>query len=42
MYFKVETDVAQNLINVFFLILTVTGPVQRMDFKKKKNIGVQG
>ena len=35
MYFKVETDVAQNLI-VFFLILTVTGPVQRMDFKWKK------
>ena len=35
-YFKIETDVDQNLINDFFLILTVWGPFYRKDFKLKK------
>ena len=36
MYFKTKTDVAQNLINKFFLILTVRRPFHRKDFKWKK------
>ena len=32
-YFKIETDVAQNLIDNFFLLLTVEGPFHRKDFK---------
>ena len=35
MYFKTETDVAQNVID-FFLILIVEGPFHRKDFKQKK------
>ena len=35
-YFKIETDVDQNQINDFFLILTVWGPFYRKDFKLKK------
>ena len=34
MYFKAETDVAQNLINDFFFpTLTVREPFHRKDFK---------
>ena len=33
---KTETDVAQNLIDDFFLTLTVRGTFHRMDFKWKK------
>ena len=29
-YFKIETDVDQNLVNDFFLILTVWGPVEKI------------
>ena len=36
-YFKIETDVAQNLIDFFSLILTVRGPFHRNDFKWKKH-----
>ena len=32
-YFKAETDVAQNLINYFFLTLTIRRPFLRKDFK---------
>ena len=32
-YFKVETDVAKNLIGYFFLTLTVGRPFHREDFK---------
>ena len=35
-YFKTETDVAQNLTDVFFLILTVRRPFHSKDFKWKK------
>ena len=35
-YFNTETDAAQNLINDFFLTLTVRGPFYRKDFKWKK------
>ena len=35
-YFKIETDVDQNLFNDFFLILTVWGPFYRKDFELKK------
>ena len=35
-YFKTETDVAQNLTDVFFLILTVRRPFHSKDFKLKK------
>ena len=37
--FKTETDVAQNLIDDFFLTLTVRGPFQSKDFRWKKNGG---
>ena len=36
-YFNTKTDVAQNLIDDFFLTLTVRGPFHRKDFKWKKN-----
>ena len=32
-YFKIETDANQNLINNFVLIVSVTGPFHRKDFK---------
>ena len=32
-YFKAETDVAQNLIDYFFLTFTVKRPFHREDFK---------
>ena len=32
-YFKIKTDVAQNLIDDFFLILTVRGTFHKKDFK---------
>ena len=35
-YFKTDTDAAQNLIDDFFLTLTVRGPFHRKDFKWKK------
>ena len=35
-YFKIETDVTQNLMDDFFFILTVRGPFHRKDFKWKK------
>ena len=35
-YFKIETDLAQNLIDDFFLILTVRGLSHRKDFKRKE------
>ena len=35
-YFNTKTDVAQNLIDDFFLTLTVRGPFHRKDFKWKK------
>ena len=35
-YFKKETNEVQNLIDDFFLTLTVTGPFYRKDFKWKK------
>ena len=38
-YFKIETDAAQNLINDFFLILTVGGPFHWKDFKWEKEGG---
>ena len=41
-YFKTETDVAQNLIDDFFLTLTVRGPFYRKNFKWKKNMEVRG
>ena len=34
--FQYKTDVAQNLIDGFFLTLTVREPFNRMDFKLKK------
>ena len=42
-YFKIETDVVQNLIiyTIFFLTLTERGPFHRKDFKWKK-IGGMG
>ena len=33
MYFKTETDIAQNLIDYFFLTLTVRRPFRRKNFK---------
>ena len=36
-YFKTETDVAQNLIDYFFLTLTVRRPFHRKDFKWRGN-----
>ena len=36
MYFNTKTDVAQNLIDDFFLTLTVRGPFHRKEFKWKK------
>ena len=38
-YLKTENDVAQNLINDFFLTLTVKGTCLRKDFKGKKMWG---
>ena len=35
-YFKTETDVAQNLIDYFFLTLTVRRPFHRKDFKWRR------
>ena len=35
-YFNTKPDVAQNLIDDFFLILNVRGPFRRKDFKWKK------
>ena len=32
-YFKTKTDAAQNLIDKFFLTLTVRGPFHKKDFK---------
>ena len=32
-YFNTKTDAAQNLIDDFFLTLTVRGPFHRKDFK---------
>ena len=32
-YFNTKTDVAQNLIDYFFVTLTVGGPFHRKDFK---------
>ena len=32
MYFRTETDLAQNLIDIFFLILTVRRPFHGKDF----------
>ena len=40
-YFNTKTDAAQNLIDDFFLTLTVRGPFHRKDFKWKK-VGVTG
>ena len=40
MYFKTETEIAQNLTDVFFfLTLTVRGPFHGKDFKWKKYWG---
>ena len=36
MYFNTKTDVAQNLINDFFLTFNVRGTFHRKDFKWKK------
>ena len=33
MYFKTETDIAQNLIDYFFLTLTVRRPFHKKNFK---------
>ena len=38
-YFKIETDVDQNLINDIFLILTVWGPFYRKGVELKKYDG---
>ena len=38
-YFKTKTDVAKNMIDDFFLTLTVRGPFHRKDFKWKKKWG---
>ena len=35
-YFKTETDIAQNLVDYFFLTLTVKGPFHGKGFKEKK------
>ena len=40
-YFKTETDVSQNLIDFFFLTLTVGRPFHWRDFRRK-NFGVKG
>ena len=32
-YFKIETDVAQNLIDFSFLTVTIRGLFHRIDFK---------
>ena len=40
-HFKTKTDVAQNLIDGFFLTLTARGSFHRKDFKQK-NIGGTG
>ena len=40
-YFKTENDVVQNLIDDFFLTLTVIGPFHRKDFKWKKIWGYE-
>ena len=37
--FQYKTDVAQNLIDDFFLTLTVRGPSHKKDLKLKKNEG---
>ena len=41
-YFRTETDVSQNLINIFFLTWTVRRPFHRKDFKRKKKYGSTG
>ena len=41
-YFNTKTDVSQNLIDDFFLTLTVRGPFHRKDFKWEKKYGVAG
>ena len=41
-HFSKQTDLAQNLIDNFFLALTVRGPFHGKDFKQKKNVGVHG
>ena len=38
-HFKTETDVAQNLIDDFFLILAVRVSFHRKDFKLRKRWG---
>ena len=40
-YFNTKTDVAQNLIDDFFLTLTVRGPSHKKDLKLKKNEGTE-
>ena len=40
-YFNTKTDVAQNLMDDFFLTLTVRGPFYRKDFKLKKIWGTE-
>ena len=40
-YFKTENDAVQNLIDDFFLTLTVIGPFHRKDFKWKKYGGTR-
>ena len=40
-YFKIETNVAQNLIDDFFSNSDCRGPFHRKDFKGK-NMGVWG
>ena len=35
-YFTTKNDVTHNLIDDFFLTLTVRGPYHRKDFKRKK------
>ena len=35
MYFKTETDIAQDLIDYFFLTLTVRRPFHRKNFKQR-------
>ena len=42
MYFKTETDVAQNLIDYLSSTLTVRRPFHRKDFKWKKKYGGTG
>ena len=40
-YFKTKINVAQNLMDYFFLTLTVRGPLHRKDFKWKKHGGTR-